>query len=156
MRCEAPRGASAGSAGDEMTNTEPTDHPPLAGTVVRGSSLAAIGWTVGQVLNFASYVVLAHLASPEEFGQVAAGTILVGLGELFAGSGMLAAVIQRRDRIEEAANTALLATLAAGLVLSLVALALAPLVGLYFDSEQITEIAAAVSVCAPRPPCRMP
>jgi O-antigen/teichoic acid export membrane protein len=129
-----------------MTKTEPSDHPPLAGTVVRGSSLAAVGWTLGQILNFASYVVLAHLASPEDFGQLAAGTIIVGFGELFAGSGMLAALIHRRDRIEEAANTALVATLAAGLGLSLVALALAPLVGLYFDSEQITEIAAAVSV----------
>jgi O-antigen/teichoic acid export membrane protein len=129
-----------------MTKTEPSDHPPLAGTVVAGSSLAAIGWTLGQVLNFASYVVLAHLASPAEFGQLAAGTIIVGFGELFAGSGMLAALIQRRDRIEEAANTALIATLVAGLGLSLVSLALAPLVGVYFESEQITEIAAAVSV----------
>jgi PST family polysaccharide transporter len=100
---------------------------------------------LGQSLNFVAYVVLAHLATPQEFGQLAAGTIIVGFGELFANSGMLAALIQRRDRIEEAANTALVATLLAGIALSLVALALAPLVGLYFDSGEITEVAAATS-----------
>jgi PST family polysaccharide transporter len=91
-------------------------------------------------------VTLAHLATPQEFGQLAAGTLIVGFGELFANSGMLAAVIQRRDRIEEAANTALVATLVAGVGLSLAALALSPVVGLYFDSEAAAEVAAATSV----------
>lgn len=129
-----------------MTTGRPGDHPPLAGTVVRGFSLAAIGWIVGQVLNFGAYVALAHLATPQEFGQLAAGTIIVGFGNLFASSGMLAALIQRRDRVEEAANTALVATLAAGFALTIGALALAPLVGVFFDSEEIAEVAAATSV----------
>ena len=129
-----------------MTTGRSGDHPPLAGTVVRGFSLAAIGWIVGQVLNFGAYVTLAHLATPQEFGQLAAGTIIVGFGDVFANSGMLAALIQRRDRVEEAANTALVATLAAGLGLTVVALALAPLVGVFFDSEVIAEVAAVTSV----------
>jgi O-antigen/teichoic acid export membrane protein len=118
----------------------------LRGTVVRGASLAGGGWVVGQVMNFAFYLVLARLATPADFGELAAGTILVIAGELFAESGMLAAVIQRRDRIEEAANTALAATLAGGVLLSLLALALSPAVGLFFESDQVTEIAAVTSV----------
>lgn len=113
---------------------------------MRGAGLAGGGWVVGQVMNFAFYLVLARLATPEDFGELAAGTILVIAGELFAESGMLAALIQRRDRVEEAANTALVATLAGGVVLSLVALALSPLVGLFFESDQVTEIAAATAV----------
>jgi O-antigen/teichoic acid export membrane protein len=113
---------------------------------MRGAGLAGGGWVVGQVMNFAIYLVLARLATPEDFGELAAGTILVIAGELFAESGMLAAVIQRRDRVEEAANTALIATLTGGLAFSLLALAMAPLVGLFFDADNVTEIAAVTSV----------
>src|SRR5687767_1098048 len=118
----------------------------LTATVFRGTGLAGAGWVVGQVLNLGFYIALARLLTPEDFGQVAAGAIVVGVGELVANSGMVAALSQRRDRVEEAANTALIATLLGGLGLTLVALALAPLVGLFFDSGEITEIAAATSV----------
>src|SRR5918999_3230136 len=117
----------------------------LTGIVVRGVSLAGAGWGFGQALNLAIYLVLARLATPEDFGELAAGAILVAFGGLIAESGMAAALIQRRDRVEEAANTALLATLAAGLGLSLLALGAAPLVGLFFDSSEIAYVAAAAS-----------
>jgi O-antigen/teichoic acid export membrane protein len=117
----------------------------FTGLVIRGVSLAGGGWVFSQVLNLAIYLVLARLASPEEFGQLAAGAILVAVGGLFANSGMTAALIQRSDRLEEAANTALVSTLLAGFGLSLVALAAAPLVGVLFDSREVAWVAAAAS-----------
>jgi O-antigen/teichoic acid export membrane protein len=113
--------------------------------VVRGVGLAGGGWVFGQAINLGIYLVLARLATPTEFGQLTAGAILVSFGVLVAGSGMGAALIQRRDRIEEAANTALLATLTAGVGFSLLALAAAPLVALFFDSSEIGWVAAAAS-----------
>ena len=88
---------------------------------------------------------MARLAGPEVFGAFAAATALPGFASLFAESGMQGALIQRRDRIEEAAATAVIATFAAGIGLSLVALAMAPLVGLYFDDSEIGLAAAALS-----------
>jgi O-antigen/teichoic acid export membrane protein len=117
----------------------------LSGTVVRGVGLAGTGWAFGQLLNLVIYLVLARLATPTEFGQLSAGAILVAFGGLIAGSGMAAALIQRRDRVEEGANTALLATLVAGLGLTLLALAAAPLIGLFFGSREIAYVAAAAS-----------
>src|SRR4029453_12389652 len=61
--------------------------------------------------------------------------------------GMLSALIQRRDRLDEAADTALVATLVAGLLLGLVGLGLAPLVGRFFGSHEATLVAAAMSGC---------
>ena len=58
---------------------------------------------------------------------------------------MGSALIQRNDRLEEAAATAFLSTFAAGLCLALFALALSPLVGLYFDSHEIGLLSAALS-----------
>ncbi len=126
------------------TETEP---PPasLTGTVARGIGLSGMGYVLSQMLTFATYFVLAKLADPADFGHFAAGTVVVGVGTLVGESGMLAALIQRRDNLEEAFNSALLATLAGGVVLSLLALAAAPLVALFFHSHETGVVAAVMS-----------
>ncbi len=94
-------------------------------------------------------MVLARLISPGDFGDFAAASILVNAGMLFTESGMLAALIHRRDRIEEAASTAVIATLAAGLLFGLIALVASPLVGAFFDSDTIATVSAALAGLLP-------
>lgn len=117
----------------------------LAGTVVRGATLSGAGYALAQVLTLATYVVLARLVTPAEFGQLVAGMLLVGLARLYTESGMLSALVYQRDRIEEAAATAVVSTFVAGLGFSLVALALSPVIALIFDSDTVGGVAAAVS-----------
>jgi O-antigen/teichoic acid export membrane protein len=117
----------------------------LTGRVLRGVGLAGSGYAVTQVITLATYLVLARLTSPLVFGQYAEAAVLVGVGLLFTESGMLAALIQRRERITEAANTALISTLASGVGVSLLALAAAPLIGLFFGSGTVGAVAAAIS-----------
>jgi PST family polysaccharide transporter len=107
--------------------------------------LAGIGYALSQIGSFVTYLVLAKLVAPADFGQFAAGTILVGLGIVVGESGMLAALIQRKDGLEEAFNSAFLAMLAGGVVLTLLALAAAPLIGLFFHSHKAEVVAAAMS-----------
>lgn len=117
----------------------------LTGTVVRGITYSGSGFLLARGITLGVYVALARLVTPEELGQFTAGSILVGIGLLFAGSGMSAAIIQRRDRLEEAAATAVIATLVAGVGISLIALASSPLIGVFFDSNTIAAVAAAMS-----------
>jgi O-antigen/teichoic acid export membrane protein len=117
----------------------------LTGTVVRGTALAGIGYALSQVLTLASYLVLARLVTPTEFGLFTAGLVLVGLARLYTESGMLAALVYRRDRLEEAASTAVVATVVAGLLIGLGMLAAAPVIGAFFHSSTVTGIAAAAS-----------
>lgn len=117
----------------------------LTQRVLRGVGLAGSGYALTQLITLATYLVLARLTSPLAFGQYAEAAVLVGIGLLFTESGMLAALIQRRDRIDEAANTALIATLASGVLVSLLALAVAPLIGLFFGSGTVGAVAAAIS-----------
>jgi PST family polysaccharide transporter len=119
--------------------------PELARTVVRGAGLAGAGFVLSRALTLAAYLVLARLAAPSAFGQYAAGAALVGVGGVFVESGLVAAVIQRRDRAEEAASTAFAAVVLAGFLLTGVAAALSPVVGLVFGSHTIGMIALAVS-----------
>jgi O-antigen/teichoic acid export membrane protein len=58
---------------------------------------------------------------------------------------MLAALVHREDRIDEAASTATVALIASGTFFSLLALAASPLIGLIFHSSRIGDIAAASS-----------
>lgn len=114
-------------------------------TVIRGAGIGAVGFLLTQVLALLSYVALARVASPRDFGQFAAGSVLFFVGTLVAESGMLAAVIQRRDRLEEAASTAVIATFAGGLGSGLLGLAAAPLLGWIFQSQTVGLVAAVMS-----------
>jgi PST family polysaccharide transporter len=117
----------------------------LTGTVVRGSALAGGGYALSQGLTLASYLVLARLVTPTEFGQFTAGLVLLALAQLYTESGMLSALVYRRDRLEEAAATAVIATVLGGMMVSLLLFAAAPLIGSFFNSSTIAGVAAAGS-----------
>lgn len=123
----------------------PDTERPLGQVAARGARLALIGWGASQGLMFAAYIVLAHLLSPRAFGSFAAGSILIAFGVLFAESGTMAALISRRDRIQEAASTAFFSLLITGTALSLLSLAASPLVGLFFHNPTAGSVAAALS-----------
>lgn len=91
------------------------------------------------------YLALARLATPDDFGQFAAASIVVNAGLLFTEGGMLAALIHRRDRVEEAASTAVVSTAIAGVAFSLLAFAISPLIGAFFESDRIGALAGAMS-----------
>jgi O-antigen/teichoic acid export membrane protein len=117
----------------------------LTHTVVRGASIASGGLLLTQALTLGTYIILARLATPHTFGTLAAASIFVAVGELFIESGMTAAVIQRRDRLEEAFSTAFAATFVGGILFTFLSAALAPLAGLYFQNHQITLVAVAIA-----------
>jgi PST family polysaccharide transporter len=117
----------------------------LRRTAARSFGVAGASYVAAQVVTFATYVVLARLATPTIFGTFAAGSILIGFGWLFSESGMSAALLQRRDNVEAAAATALASTALGGVILALSALALSPLVGLFFHSHEIGVVSAALS-----------
>ncbi|MDQ1741211.1 MAG: hypothetical protein QOE53_2863, partial [Pseudonocardiales bacterium] len=129
----------------QPSSFDPDMEGGLGGTVLRGAGIAAAGHVLSQVLTLAAYLALARLISPADFGQFAAASILIAAGSLFTESGMLAALIHRRDRLEEAASTAFVATARAGIGFALLALALSPVVGSFFGSDRITTLSAAVS-----------
>jgi PST family polysaccharide transporter len=129
----------------EPVETSERQPPGLAGVVMRGASFAGAGYGTSQVITFATYLALAKLITPAAFGTFAAGSTVAGVGTIVGESGMLAALIHRRDRLDEAFNSALLATAAGGVLLTILGLATAPLVGLYFHSHTARDVAAVMA-----------
>lgn len=128
---------------DQGEREEPPEN--LTGTVVRGAAIAGVGYGLSVVITLAGALVLARILEPSEIGEFAAGSILLSVSGLATDSGMMAALIHRPDRIEEAMATALAATAAAGLILGALSAAVSPLIGVFFDSETIGRICLAVS-----------
>ena len=122
--------------------TEPRD---LTQIVLRGASLSSGGLILTQALNLITYVILARLASPAIFGTFAAASVLGNIGALVSESGLTAALIHRRERLEEALSTAFVAALLGGALFALLSAGLAPLLGLYFRSREIALLALAMS-----------
>lgn len=125
--------------------SEPAESAPLTARVVQGAGLTAVGYLGTQGATLAAYAVLARLATPSEFGTFTAGAILVTAGLFLAESGMHAALVRWSGDIDAAAATALVSTLIGGALLTLMSLALAPLVGVFFRSAEIGTLTAALS-----------
>jgi O-antigen/teichoic acid export membrane protein len=118
----------------------------LRSRLARGAGIAAAGFALTRAISFATIIVLASLIDPSDVGELAAGTVIIGTAMLFAEGGMLSALIQSRDEnIDRAASTAFVSTFAAGIALSLAALATAPLVAVFFDSRDAGVVAAVCS-----------
>ena len=129
----------------ETPESEHDEVGALGRTVLRGAAFSSAGFVLEQCLTIAAAIVLAHLVTPKEFGIYGSATILLGYAAMFADSGLQSAVIQRRDRVLEAASTAFAANVVSGLGLALLAVGLAPVLGLFFHSRTIAWVAAALA-----------
>jgi O-antigen/teichoic acid export membrane protein len=118
-------------------------------TVVRGGTLAVAGLLMSQVISFVGFIALARLAPPATFGAYAAASILTGASLLISEGGMQSAVVQRADRVGEAAATAFAANIVGGLCLAGLAAALAPVIGFFFHSGEIAKAAAVMAGTIP-------
>jgi PST family polysaccharide transporter len=116
----------------------------LGSVLKRGAAMSAIGLVVCEIITVVQTVVLGRLLGPEEVGVFAAGTVTMGV-VLVAHSALAQALIQREHDMEHAANTALVATFASGLLLGIGVLVAAPLIGELFHSSRVGLIAAASS-----------
>lgn len=141
-----PEPSTASGHPEDEDPTARADAPEsLTRTTVRGAQFAALGFAASQGLLFGTYLVLARLITPVDFGRYAAGTIITGFGGLFSEGGMIAALISRRDRIDAAASTAFFSQAVAGVLLTLIGVALSPLFGFFFHSDEVAKIAAVLS-----------
>ncbi len=141
-------GAQEESVPDAEATPKVGDHehnPNIQGlskTLRRGATISAAMLFVTQVIALSQTIVVARLLSPAEIGVFTLGTMFSNYLVTLAGGGMKAALIQRGEDIEDAANTAFWASVATGVLMSTAALASAPLLGMFFDDEMVALVAA--------------
>ena len=115
----------------------------LGTRTVRGMAWAYGSYVGGRLLVLASTAVLARLLTPGDFGLVALAltfmTLLDGVSDLGLSDAL---VIQKRELLHERAETVFVSGIAVGIALSLLVVAISPLVASFFDEPELLAITA--------------
>lgn len=117
----------------------------LGATIGRVAAASAVALVFTEVVSLGQTVALARLLSPTEVGVFTAGTVLTMLMTTFVEGGLRSGLVHREGNLDDAAETVFWASLGYGLLMTIGALATAPLVGMVFKSREIGEVAAATS-----------
>jgi PST family polysaccharide transporter len=118
----------------------------LASGAARGAAVTLSGQALRIVLQFAGVVVLARLLRPHDYGLLAVVVVVVGVGEIFRDFGLSNAAIQARTLSTAQRDGLLWVNAAIGLVLTGLAVAVAPLVALVFDADALRPMVQACAV----------
>ena len=94
----------------------------------------------GKVLVFISIGILARLLTPKEVGIVALATVAINYFTIVQDLGLGAALIQRRDQIEEAADTVFVLNLICAVLITIAVFFSAPIAAEYFDEEMVSPV----------------
>lgn len=99
-----------------------------------------------RAIRYLALLVLGGLLAPRDFGLFAALNVIIAGLALLQGFGIGQALICRKERSEEAADTAFYVSAALGLVLAAIAWAIAPLVASFYREAALVELFRAASV----------
>jgi O-antigen/teichoic acid export membrane protein len=113
---------------------------------IRSSMWVGVSAVVLSVLTFARGIILARLLTPEAFGLMAASMMATRLIEILTETGFGAALVHRRDRFEEARDTAFTMMFARGCLLSILSVLIAPFVSRFYGEPLIAPIVAVVGL----------
>lgn len=118
---------------------------PLSRRAARGASVTATVQVARFVVQLVGIVALARLLPPESFGLVAMSSAVVGLGEVLRDFGLSSAAIQARTLSRAQASNLFWLNTAMGLVLTLIVLAVSPLLGYFYGDPRVTWITLALA-----------
>lgn len=118
---------------------------------LRGSAISGIKWgVVAQVINqcfaFGISIVLARLLGPKSYGLVGMVTVYSNFVSLLSELGFGLTLIQRKGLSEEHLSTAFWATTLMGVLMTLVMIALAPVIMLFYHDTLLQSLSAALGL----------
>lgn len=137
------------SSQDPRLSTDPVG-PPDGDTRgiqggLRGQVLAGLVWgagarVAGLVIQMIGTVVLARLIAPSQFGLFAIAAVFYGFGGLAGNLGLGTAIIQRPRITQAHLSTAFWFNAVIGVVLTLLQIALAPLLATWLHQPDVTPL----------------
>jgi len=110
---------------------------------VRGGVVAVLAQGLTFVLQTGSTIVLARLLSPEDFGLLGMVVAMTGFLTLFRDAGLGLASVQREILTREQASTLFWINAAVGAALTLLAVAMAPLLVVFYKDPRLLAVTIA-------------
>jgi O-antigen/teichoic acid export membrane protein len=118
---------------------------------LKRQTVSGIKWLVGssflqKAISVGTMVILARILGPADFGLFALAFIAIDALGLFKSMGFDSALIQRKDNVEKAANTAFFIIPVLGILLYLILAISAPSIGGFLNNEQVVGIIRALGI----------
>lgn len=120
-------------------------------TSLKKQSYKAFAWDFagrigGQTVGFVISIFLARLLSPDDFGLLAMVNVVIALSGSLMDMGLGVALIQRKEVTDAHYGSVFYFNLVVGLILSALLFFAAPLIGLFYNNQQLIPMARAMSV----------
>lgn len=117
---------------------------------LKKKTISGIIWSFGsqggkQVSQFIITAVLARLLSPKDFGLLGMATVFTGFVTLFAELGVSGALIQKQNVDDNHLSSAFWLNIVVGIILTLIFIALAPLIAGFYNKPELKPILIVLS-----------
>jgi PST family polysaccharide transporter len=109
-------------------------------TVARNAGWNYLSFGLSKALNLVTVSILAHVLTPNHFGLVALATLAVDYLSILSDFGLGAALVHRRENIEEASDIAFSFNLLIGFGLTGIVLAVSPYVAAFFHEPSLIPV----------------
>lgn len=112
---------------------------------LKKQAVGGVKWTTAStvivtILQLAQMSVLARFLEPGDFGLMAIMMVVIGFSQAFQDMGISNAIIQRQDISHTQLSSLYWLNIAAGAFLTLIVIAIAPLVANFYDEPRITSL----------------
>ena len=132
-------------ASTESISTE-LDARDLRGKIRSGVGWKALNVGLGQGTEVLISIVLAHLLIPHDFGLAGLAIVFSGIPLQLTDVGLGAALVRRQSITEEDRSTVFWVTVTVGAALTLVGVAISPLIAAFFSNPQVMPLFAVLSL----------
>ena len=124
-----------------------TDHlkNDLKGRSVRGGAITLSAQAIKFCLQMGSTMILARLLTPADFGLIAMVAAFTGFVGMFKDLGLSMATLQRAEITHAQVSTLFWINVAASMLLTAIAAAMAPLVAWFYGEPRLTLITIAIA-----------
>lgn len=112
---------------------------------LRRKTISGLIWTFGQqfgnqIIGFLVSIVLARILMPEDFGLVGMITVFLAIGQTLVDSGLSQSLIRTDQLTKEDYSTVFIFNLAGSVLIYLLIYLIAPLIGVFYRQEILTDI----------------
>lgn len=135
---------AGGTLAAEVTAPPPT-RSDLGRVAARGAGVTLAGQSARILVQLASVTVLARLLSPEDYGLLAIGLVVVGLGEVFRDLGLTTAAIRTPDLTPAQRDGLFWLNVAAGTLLAVLTVLAAEPVASAFGQPELADVVRCLS-----------
>ncbi len=118
----------------------------LLSATIKGTAWNYVTFALSKGVTFIATLILARLLTPNEFGLMALGLIVIGYLDTFSGMGVENVIIYKQENIEHNSNVAFTLGLIINSTISITTFLIAPLVAAFFNDPRVTDILRALSV----------